>query len=205
MRRFGSSYSAMVMIRNSELLRCHLEWRLCIRILSACDGKMVDQFLYDDAMSGIVPLSYAITTILLSTTMQLQVATRKRVLHPESDRRSFSEVCLSDVRRCVYAIQILNRAICQCSSVNLFFEDVLCVCSLVVLSLHKALREYEQVCQQNTVSEDVDALHSGEIPQFVISVEMDSLLYQLFAGKRLSLDRFAVPKEYYPIVSRYLD
>ena len=34
---------------------------------------------------------------------------------------------------------------------------------------------------------------------------MDSLLYQIFAGKRLNLDRFAVPKEYYPIVSRYLD
>ena len=34
---------------------------------------------------------------------------------------------------------------------------------------------------------------------------MDSLLYQIFAGKRLNPDRFAVPKEYYPIVSRYLD
>ena len=34
---------------------------------------------------------------------------------------------------------------------------------------------------------------------------MDSLLYQLFAGKKLNLDRFAVPKEFYPIVSRYLD
>ena len=161
MRPFGSSFLALVTIRNSDALRCHLEWRFFLRILSACDGKTVDQFLYDDAMSGIVPLSYAITTILLSTTMQLQVATRKQLLHPENDRRFDSAVCLSDVRRCVYAVQTLNRVIRQCSSVNLFFEDVLCVCSLVVLSLHKALKEYEEVRQRNAVSEDVDALRSG--------------------------------------------
>lgn len=149
------------MIRNSDVLRCHLEWRFCLRILSACDGKTVDQFLYDDAMTGIVPLSYAIATILLSTTMQLQVVTRKKILHPKTNCRSDFLTCLSDVRRCVYAIQTLNRVIRQCSSVNLFFEDVLCVCSIIVLSLHKALKEYEQVQQQHVVSEDVDALHSG--------------------------------------------
>lgn len=161
MRLSGPSFHTLLTIRNSDVLRCHLEWRLFLRILNACDGKTVDQFLYDDAMSGVVPLSYAITTILLSTTMQLQVATHKKLLHPETDRHSNSAVCLSDVKRCTYAVQTLNRVIRQCSSVNLFFEDVLCVCSLVVLSLHKALMEYEQISQLNAISEDMGALLSG--------------------------------------------
>ena len=36
-------------------------------------------------------------------------------------------------------------------------------------------------------------------------IVVDETLYQVFRGKKLNLDRFALPEEYYGIASHFLD
>lgn len=88
---------------------------------------------------------------------------------------------------------------------NLFFDDVLCVCSIIVLTLQKGAEGVRTGSAAARCFGGCGRITFRYAHLCVASVEMDSLLYQIFAGKRLNLDRFAVPKEYYPIVSRYLD
>lgn len=79
---------------------------------------------------------------------------------------SMSTVCMSDVCRTIYAVKTMNLLISKCNAVRLVFEDSLLLMTLLLLSLHKALSEFErdvgiEVKGHQTVSSDVHMLFVG--------------------------------------------
>ena len=114
----------------------------------------------------MIPLNESICTLLINTTLQLQIATRKAKNNPSINSFECTRICFSDLRRTVYAIQTIDILICNTGSINLFFEDTIFLWTLFLLSLHNALNEFEKVVGIDihgfqTITTDMNALFSG--------------------------------------------
>ncbi|KAK8802626.1 hypothetical protein WA171_006302, partial [Blastocystis sp. BT1] len=185
---------------NLDILQCHLQWRLLLRLLYACDSQTLNQFVYANPQSTMVPLNEAVSTLIINTTLQLQIATRRARNDPTLSSFECARICSSDLRRTVYAVQTIGILIRNTGSINLFFEDTIFLWTLFLLSLHNALSIFEKVVGIDihgfqTVTSDMNALFSA----------MDDVLYHIFNNKKLNLDHFTLPGEYYGIASRYLE
>ena len=155
--------------RNHDKLENHLQWRLLIQLLQTADKQTIDRFIYEDPVSTVVPLENAISMLLLQMTLQLQIA-RKRSESIEkktpASQLQLSNICMSDVCRAIYAVKAMNLLITNCSAVRLVFEDTIFLMTLLLLSLHKALSEFERdsgisISGYQTVSSDVHTLFVG--------------------------------------------
>ena len=158
----------------------------------------------------MVHLNEAVSTLIINTTLQLQIATRRARNDPTLSSFECARICSSDLRRTVYAVQTIGILIRNTGSINLFFEDTIFLWTLFLLSLHNALSIFEKVVGIDihgfqTVTSDMNALFSGMNSSFDLPLAMDDVLYHIFNNKKLNLDHFTLPGEYYGIASRYLE
>ena len=170
-------------------LLSHLQWKTLLRLLAIAEVSEIRSFVYDPSLQPMTDLNGSALTIVLNTTLQLQITWRSyQQALPLALKKPhhFTRLCFSDLRRTIYAVRAMTTVVMRCDPINLVFEDVVFVWILAVLSLYDISRT---VKQQVGSERDLDILIST----------IDDFLYQVFNNAKISFDHLAIPQEYYGI------
>ena len=170
-------------------LLSHLQWKTLLRLLEVADVAEIRAFVYDPSLQPMTDLNASALTIVLNTTLQLQIALRSyQQALPLALKKphDFTRLCFSDLRRTIYAVKAMTTVVMRCEPINLVFEDVIFVWILAVLSLYDTSR---------TVKQQV----GSERDLAILISTIDDFLYRVFNNAKISFDHLAIPQEYYGI------
>ena len=189
--------------RNWQKVESQLEWRMLVRCLSYADDATIDRLLYQSA-NLLAGVNASATPILLNATMQLQLAHRAytrdlpKSLHHEED---YLTLCWSDVRRCVYCVKAQTLLLSRCKNVNLVFEDVLFVWTLILLSLYQSLLQCEDCASvRRRMQREVKVQNPDVLVLFSVLADYFGLF---FHTPKVNLRHFAIPEELKSVVEAF--
>ena len=193
------------MDRNEKKLQVQLEWKLLMKCLYYADEDTVDRLLYQSSASVLMNVNGDLMPVILNSTMQLQLAYKQYIRDmPEAEkhRERYTTLCLGDLRRCVYSVKVLTLLLSRCRSVNLVFEEILFVWTLLLLSLYKSLLPFVRVIPlTNRVQKEMGS--NGDISLLLNTLTDYFILF--FNSPKVNLSHFSIPDKYKSVVDLFYD
>ena len=180
-----------------------LEWRLLVKCLSYADDATIDRLLYQSSnlLEGV---NACATPILLNATMQLQLAYRaytKDLPKSLQNKEDYITPYWNDTRRCIYCIKTQTLLLSRCRNVNLVFEDVLFVWTLILLSLYQSL--LQSLCcmvLKRRMQKEMKNQNKDILVLFSVLTDYFDLF---FHTSKVNRSHFAIPEEMKSVVEAF--
>ena len=176
-----------------------------MKCLYSADEVTIDRLLYQPSASVLMNVNNDLMPVILNSSMQLQLAYKQYIRDmPEAEKHKewYTTLCLGDLRRCVYSVKTITLLLSRCRSVNLVFEGILFVWTLLLLSLYKSLLPFVRVIPLTSrVQKEMGS--NGDVSLLLNTLTDYFILF--FNTPKVNLSHFSIPDEYKSVVDLFYE